>query len=150
MLGQLVDTDYLLDFDIFHVSQVTELLHYVDGKYLTCELGGSNTGHVDTWISTQYHVDNFTVRHVSDLLQNIIQLIKVSPLQCDSNCKEVGGIYCCSQQRRCQPPQMPGSNNRGSHYPVAQLCPKATLIHANILFFTLSRLQRETERTTEN
>ena len=49
MLGQLVDTNYLLDFDIFHVSQVTELLHYVDGKYLTCELGGSNTGHVDTW-----------------------------------------------------------------------------------------------------
>ena len=61
MLGQLVDTNYLLDFDIFHVSQVTELLHYVDGKYLTCELGGSNTGHVDTWISTQYHVDSFTM-----------------------------------------------------------------------------------------
>ena len=61
MLGQLVDSNYLLDFDIFHVSQVTELLHYVDGKYLSSELGGSNNGHVDTWISTQHHVDRFTV-----------------------------------------------------------------------------------------
>ena len=54
MLGQLVDSDYLLDFDIFHVSSVTELLHYVDGQQL---------GHVDTdtWIQTQYHVDSFTV-----------------------------------------------------------------------------------------
>ena len=53
-LGQLADSDYLLDFDIFHVSSVTELLHYVDGQQL---------GHVDTdtWIQTQYHVDSFTV-----------------------------------------------------------------------------------------
>ena len=34
MLGQLVD-DYLLDFDIFHVSHVTELLHYIEPKYLS-------------------------------------------------------------------------------------------------------------------
>ena len=31
MLGQLVN-DYLLDFDIFHVSHVTELMHYIDTK----------------------------------------------------------------------------------------------------------------------
>ena len=31
VLGQLVD-DYLLDFDIFHVSHVMELLHYMDSK----------------------------------------------------------------------------------------------------------------------
>jgi hypothetical protein len=31
VLGQLVD-DYLLDFDIFHVSHVTELTHYIDTK----------------------------------------------------------------------------------------------------------------------
>ena len=115
MLGQLVDTDYLLDFDIFHVSQVTELLHYVDGKYLTCELGGSNTGHVDTWLSTQYHVDSFTVRYKCQIYcRTLSKLIKVCLLQCDSNRQEVGRIYRSSQQRRCQSPQMPGSNNRGS------------------------------------
>ena len=37
MLGQLVD-DYLLDFDIFHVSHVTELLHYIEPKYLSGEI----------------------------------------------------------------------------------------------------------------
>ena len=31
VLGQLVN-DYLLDFDIFHVSHVTELMHYIDTK----------------------------------------------------------------------------------------------------------------------
>ena len=36
VLGQLVD-DYLLDFDIFHVSHVTELLHYIEPKYLSGE-----------------------------------------------------------------------------------------------------------------
>ena len=62
MLGQLVDSDYLLDFDIFHVSAITELLHYVDGKYLGGDLGAVGTGHVDTWIQTQHHVDSFTLR----------------------------------------------------------------------------------------
>ena len=37
VLGQLVD-DYLLDFDIFHVSHVTELLHYIEPKYLSGEI----------------------------------------------------------------------------------------------------------------
>ena len=62
MLGQLVNSDYLLDFDIFHVSAVTELLHYVDGKYLGGDLVGAGAGHVDTWIQTQHHVDRFTLR----------------------------------------------------------------------------------------
>ena len=62
MLGQLVDSDYLLDFDIFHVSAVTELLHYVDGKYLGGDLGAVVTGNVDTWIQTQHYVDRFTLR----------------------------------------------------------------------------------------
>ena len=64
MLGQLVDSDYLLDFDIFHVSAVTELLHYVDGKYLGGDLGAVGPGHVDTWIQTQHHVDRFTLRYI--------------------------------------------------------------------------------------
>ena len=53
MLGQLVDSDYLLDFDIFHVSHVTELLHYIEAKYLSSELGGTNNIQVDTWLNIQ-------------------------------------------------------------------------------------------------
>ena len=52
VLGQLVD-DYLLDFDIFHVSNVTELLHYVDSKYLGHELGGQAITDVDQWLLVQ-------------------------------------------------------------------------------------------------
>ena len=37
-LGHFVD-DYLLDFDIYHVSHVTELVMYIDAKYLSRELG---------------------------------------------------------------------------------------------------------------
>ena len=62
VLGQLVDSNYLLDFDIFHVSAVTELLHYIDPKYLSSDLGGSNGCQVEAWINTQYLVDKFTVR----------------------------------------------------------------------------------------
>ena len=39
--GKLVD-EYLHDFDVFHVEQVAELLHYMDGKYLSAELGGKH------------------------------------------------------------------------------------------------------------
>ena len=60
VLGQLVD-DYLLDFDIFHVSHCTELLHYIDAKYLDNQMGGSNPADVDTWLSVQQHVDSFTI-----------------------------------------------------------------------------------------
>ena len=42
-LGHFVD-DYLLDFDIYHVSHVTELLLYIDTKYLSEELGKSGPG----------------------------------------------------------------------------------------------------------
>ena len=62
MLGQLVDSDYLLDFDIFHVSAISELLHYVDGKYFGADLDTTSSGFVDTWIQTQHHVDRFTLR----------------------------------------------------------------------------------------
>ena len=52
VLGQLVD-DYLLDFDIFHVSAINELLHYVDPKYLCEELGGTAVQDVDQWLLVQ-------------------------------------------------------------------------------------------------
>ena len=55
MLGQLVD-DYLLDFDIFHVSNVTELLHYVDQKYLGEDLGGQALTDVDQWLLIQVRI----------------------------------------------------------------------------------------------
>ena len=56
MLGQLVESDYLLDFDIFHVSHVTELLHYIDAKYLSSELGGDCNMKVDKWLKTQVNL----------------------------------------------------------------------------------------------
>ena len=60
VLGQLVD-DSLLDFDIFHVSHVAELLHYIDDKYLDNVMGGSNPEDVDTWLNIQQQVDSFTI-----------------------------------------------------------------------------------------
>ena len=60
VLGQLVD-DYLLDFDIFHVSHCAELLHYIDAKYLDNQIGGSNPADVDTWLNIQQQVDSFTI-----------------------------------------------------------------------------------------
>ena len=63
MLGQLVDSDYLLDFDIYHVSHFTELLHYIDAKYLSVELGGSKPVDLDTWMVVQQNVDAFTLRN---------------------------------------------------------------------------------------
>ena len=50
-----------MDFDIFHVSQVTELLHYVEAKYLPFNLGGTDPADVDTWLVVQENVDSFTV-----------------------------------------------------------------------------------------
>ena len=60
MLGQLAE-NYLLDFDVFHVSHMSELLNYIDAKYLSSELGGSNPTDVDTWLTVQQHVDYFTI-----------------------------------------------------------------------------------------
>ena len=70
MLGQLVDSDYLLDFDIYHVSHFTELLHYIDAKYLSSELGGTNDLEVDTWLNIQ----------VQSPLLNIKLLLVLTPL----------------------------------------------------------------------
>ena len=60
VVGKLLD-EFLHDFDIFHVTHATELLHYMDAKYLSAELGGSNPVDVDTWMVVQQNVDAFTV-----------------------------------------------------------------------------------------
>ena len=72
-LGHFVD-DYLLDFDIYHVSHVTELVMYIDAKYLSRELGrcvgslteviipvpgGSGAVDLETWFYVQHSVDTF-------------------------------------------------------------------------------------------
>jgi hypothetical protein len=44
------------------MSHATELLHYIDAKYLSTELGGTNPVDVGNWINLQQHVDCFTVR----------------------------------------------------------------------------------------
>ena len=65
--GKLVD-EYLHDFDIFHLAHATELLHYIDPKYLSVELGGSRPVDLDTWMVVQQNVDAFTLRNAQHFL----------------------------------------------------------------------------------
>ena len=75
VLGQLVD-DYLLDFDIFHVSHVTELLHYIDAKHLPLELGGTSRTEVETWLKIQKNVDSFTLRS-TQIARRLATFVKI-------------------------------------------------------------------------
>ena len=75
VIGQLVD-DYLLDFDIFHVEHVTELVHYVDDKYLPTELGGTNDADVETWIFVQNHVEGFT-HNATKIARRLAHFVKI-------------------------------------------------------------------------
>jgi len=75
VLGQLVD-DYLLDFDIFHVSHVTELLHYIEPKYLSDDLGGTNPADVDTWLQVQQRVDTFT-HSATKIARRLASFVKI-------------------------------------------------------------------------
>ena len=75
VIGQLVD-DYLLDFDIFHVEHVTELVHYVDDKYLPTELGGTNDADVETWIFVQKHVETFT-HNATKIARRLAHFVKI-------------------------------------------------------------------------
>ena len=59
--GKLID-EYLHDFDIFHLAHATELLHYIDSKYLSVELGGNRPVDMNTWMVVQQNVDAFTLR----------------------------------------------------------------------------------------
>jgi len=86
VLGKLVD-DYLLDFDIFHVSHVTELLHYIDSKYLSVELGGTNTQDIDTWLEVQQHVDGFS-QAATKIARRLASFVKVL------NQEDVGKFQC--------------------------------------------------------
>ena len=61
--GKLID-EYLHDFDIFHLAHATELLHYIDAKYLSVDLGGSRPVDMNTWMVVQQNVDAFTLRYV--------------------------------------------------------------------------------------
>ena len=62
--------DYLLDFDIYHVSHVTELVMYIDAKYLSRELGESR--------------DN---KGISKL--PLIQLISLGKISCNRSSLEI-------------------------------------------------------------
>ena len=89
-LGHFVD-DYLLDFDIYHVSHVTELVMYIDAKYLSRELGrsvgslneviipvpgGSGAVDLETWFYVQHSVDSFIDR-CSQLARSLANFIKI-------------------------------------------------------------------------
>ena len=68
--------DFLLDFDIFHVSHVSELLHYIDAKYLSCDMGGSNSSDVEGWLNIQQHVDSFTLS-ATKIAKRLASFVKI-------------------------------------------------------------------------
>ena len=43
------------------MTHTTELLHYVDAKYLSVDLGGTKSTDVDIWLDVQQGVDGFTI-----------------------------------------------------------------------------------------
>ena len=70
------EDDFLLDIDIYHMSHTTELLHYIDAKYLSRDLSGTNPVDVDTWIDVQQHVDCFTIT-ATQLARRLAAFVKV-------------------------------------------------------------------------
>ena len=59
IVNQLVE-EFLLDFDIFHLSEASDLMHHIDAKFVPCELGGININDVEGWLLLQEHVETFS------------------------------------------------------------------------------------------
>ncbi len=79
--SQLVE-EFLLDFDIFHMDEPAELLHYVDAKCLPEELGGtqasaSDGDSVESWLALQEHVEGFSysARRVARRLAHFVGVL---------------------------------------------------------------------------
>ena len=53
--------ELLLDFDVYHVRDPSDLLHYADAKCLPAELGGRVPPDVETWLELQQHVEGFSL-----------------------------------------------------------------------------------------
>ena len=100
VLGQLVD-DYLLDFDIFHVSHVTELTHYIDAKESHYQNGGMLNPYrvflsqeINLFRTASFYSHRITV--VSVLLRNPCFYVNFGKCISDekrSTCKELETLF---------------------------------------------------------
>jgi hypothetical protein len=79
--AQLVE-EFLLDFDIFHLDEPAELMHYIDGKCLPDELCGGvqkvgDGDSVEGWLALQEHVEGFSfnARRVARRLAHFVGVL---------------------------------------------------------------------------
>ena len=74
--NQLVE-EFLLDFDIFNVSEPSDLIHYLDSKYIPSELGGHLINDVEGWLVLQEHVEtfSFSARRIARRLAQFVGIL---------------------------------------------------------------------------
>ena len=74
--NQLVE-EFLLDFDIFNVSEPADLIHYLDSKYIPSELGGHLINDVEGWLVLQEHVEtfSFSARRIARRLAQFVGIL---------------------------------------------------------------------------
>ena len=94
--------EHLHDFDIFHLAHLTELLHYIDPKYLSVELGGSRPVDLDTWMVVQQNVDAFTLRNAQHLFFHLhwVPVLKLNINLIDSLYDFPQPITCASKHKQ--------------------------------------------------
>ena len=73
---QLVE-EFLLDFDIFNVNDTSDLIHYLDAKYIPGELGGHLASDVEGWLVLQEHVEtfSFSARRIARRLAQFVGIL---------------------------------------------------------------------------
>ena len=74
--SQLVE-EFLLDFDIFNVSEPGDLVHYVETKYIPADLGGHLISDVEGWLVLQEHVEtfSFSARRIARRLAQFVGIL---------------------------------------------------------------------------
>ena len=74
--SQLVE-EFLLDFDIFNVSEPGDLVHYVEAKYIPGDLGGHLINDVEGWLVLQEHVEtfSFSARRIARRLAQFVGIL---------------------------------------------------------------------------
>ena len=75
-VSQLMD-EFLLDLDIFHVRDPTELLRHVDIKFLPVDFGGHVAVDPASWIMLQEHVEafSFNARRIARRLAQFVGVL---------------------------------------------------------------------------
>ena len=59
LINQLIE-EFLLDFDIFHLNEASELMHHLEPKFIPSELGGHLVNDIEGWLLLQEHVETFS------------------------------------------------------------------------------------------